>query len=130
MAGWQRQPAMVRAVNALMRALGGASIKLRIPAPTDGGKQRELGIAAAAYQEAELAPAMVRSTSGGQVEVLISSSALDLLMPAFGANDGANFLRQVQQIVYGDLVFTVTGVRAERFAGVEYMYRMTAISVS
>ncbi|MGZ4816873.1 MAG: hypothetical protein ACXVZV_15775 [Terriglobales bacterium] len=142
MAGWQRQPALVRAVNAMMCALGGASVKLRIPAASDEGTQRELGIAPPVYREAELAPVMVRESESKskvadrsvrtaqatQIEVLISSSALDALMPAFGVNDGASFLRLVRQIVYGSLVFAVTQVSEERFAGVTYLYRITAVS--
>ena len=142
MAGWQRQPALARAVNAMMRAMGGASVKLRIPASADGGTPRELGIAAATYQEAELAPVIVRETqkpkskaadrsvraTQAEIEVLISSSGLDSLMPAFGASDATIFLQMAKQIVYGDLVFAVTSVSAERFAGVAYMYRVTAVS--
>jgi len=143
MAGWQRQPALARAVNAMMRALGGATVTLRIPAATDGGTQRELGIAAAAYQEAEVAPVLVRevakskskaadegvrATQAQEIEVLISSSGLDMLMPAFGVTDGTGFLRMAKQIVYAGIVFSVTEVSADRFAGVEYMYRVTAVS--
>ena len=137
MAAWQRQPALVRAVNAMMRALGGAPVKLRIAAASDAGTQRELGIAAAAYEETELAPVLVRTvtadknvrpTATTQIEVLVASSAVEALIPAFGATDGESFLEMVRQIVYGDLVFAVTQVSAERFAGVAYMYRVTAVS--
>jgi hypothetical protein len=141
MAGWQRQPALVRAVNAMMRALGGGSVTLRLPAGADGGMQRELGIIAPVYQEIELAPVIVRETrsqdpkatersvrasQASEIEVLISSSALDALIPAFGVADGSSFLELVRQVVYGDVVFAVTQVSAERFAGVAYMYRITA----
>ncbi len=139
MAGWQRQPALVRAVNSMMRALGGATISLRFPAASDGGTQRELGITAATLQEAELGPVVVREsaesadkrvrgTQPRQIEALISSSTLDARLPAFGMNDGLSFLRHAQQLVYGGLVFTVTSVSAERFAGVTYMYRVAAVS--
>ena len=132
MAGGRRQPALVRAVNAMMRALGGASVKLRTPVASASGIERELGIDPSAYQEAQLAPVIVRNLNEKdgrqQIEVLISSSALDTLMPAVGTNDGWGLLRQVEQIVYADLVFAVTDVSADRFAGVAYMYHVTAVA--
>lgn len=132
MAGAGSQPALARAVNAMMRAMGGAAVKLRMPAATTSGTQRELGIVGSSYQEAEITPVIVRTPASKgeteQIEVLISSSALDALMPEFGATDGWSFLRMTQQIVYADRVFAVTGVSAERFAGVAYLYRVTATS--
>ena len=50
------------------------------------------------------------------------------LLPAFGMSDGSGFLRQAQQFVYEGMVFTVTDVSEERFAGVAYMYRVAAVS--
>jgi hypothetical protein len=137
MAVERRQPALARAANAMMRALGGAAVKLRIPVASTGGTRRELGIAPPMYQEIELAPVIVRETTADknvrptetfvvQIEVLISSSALDNVMPGFGATDGRSFLNSVQQIVYGELVFAVTEVSEDRFAGVAYMYHVTA----
>ncbi len=128
MAGWQRQPALVRAVNAMMRTLGGLSIKLRIPLGLDGGTQRELGIAAMAYQEVELGPVLMRESAAGRVEILISTTALDAVMQGFGAANGLSFLGMAKQIVYRDHVLTVTDVSAERFAGMAYMFRVTAVA--
>ena len=128
----RRQPALARAVNAMMRALGGASVKLRMPVASTSGVQRELGIAASAYQEVQLAPVIVRNLKERdgrrQIEVLISSSVLDTLTPAVGAADGWGFLRQVEQIVNADLVFAVTDVSADQFAGVAYLYHLTAVA--
>lgn len=122
---------MTRVVNAMMRALGGASVKLRTPVASTSGVQRELGIAASAYQEAQLAPVVVRDlkevNGREQIEVLISPSALDATMPAVGVSDGWTFLQQVEQIVYAERVFAVTDLSADRFAGVAYMYHVTAV---
>lgn len=136
MAGERRQPALARAANAMMRALGSSAVKLRIPVASTGGTQRELGLAPSLLQEAEVAPVIVRETTAAadknvrptQIEVLISSSTLDGVMPAFGATDGRTFLEGVQQVVYAGQVFEVTEVSEDRFAGVAYMYHVTAVA--
>jgi len=125
----------------MMRALGGASVRLRTPVASASGVARELGIDTSAYQETQLGPVIVREvtaaatsadknvrpTQASQIEVLISSSVLDALTPAVGQSDGLSFLQQVEQIVYEDLVFAVTAVSADRFAGVAYLYHVTAV---
>jgi hypothetical protein len=139
MAGERRSPALVRAVNALMRSLGGASVQLRIPVATADGLQRELGIAASACQGLQVAPVMVRHFQGPrsaakevdgreEIKIQISPSALDAVTPAVGMADGFAFLRSVEQVVYAERVFAVTDVSADRFAGVAYMYHVTAVA--
>jgi len=139
MAAGRRQPALVRAVNALTRALGGASVKLRLPVANASGVQRELGITGSAYQEVQVAPVVVRHLQGTvgpakevdgreEIEVLISPTALDAITPAVGIDDGWTFLCGVEQVVHADRVFCVTDVSADRFAGVAYMYHVTAVA--
>jgi hypothetical protein len=132
MAGERRQPALARAANAMMRGLGGTSVKLRLPVAATGGTQRELGIAAPVYQEAQLAPVIVRALGEvdgrQQIEVLIASSTLDAVLAGFGATDGSSFVRQVEQVVYAEQVFCVTDASDDRFAGVAYMHHLTAVA--
>ena len=130
MNGKERQPAMVRAVNAMTRALGGATGKLRIASTAVTGLERELGITATAYEEVELSPVVLRNLQAKegrqQVEMLVSSSSVDALMPACGVADGLEFLKRVQSLVCEERVYVVIEVTAERFAGVEYLYRVKA----
>jgi hypothetical protein len=127
-----RQSALVRAVNAMIRAMGGASMKLRIAAASTGSG-RELGVEAPLVQELQISPVIVRSLSrsGNErtVEVVISSSVLEGILLAYGSTDGAAFLRSAEQVLYGEDVFAITDVKVERFAGVEYLYRIRAASV-
>lgn len=131
MTKWQRQTALVRAVNGMMRALGGTWVKLRLPGGGAPGEERELGMTPAVYQEVELGPVVVRAVPSRdgreRVQALISANALDLLMPAFGETKGRKFLEQVSAIVYGNGVFQVTAVSAEKFGGLEYLYRVDAV---
>ena len=116
----------------MMRALGGSAVKLRIRAASTAATQRELGIAPSVFEEVEIAPVVVRDAAANksvrptQIEVLISSNTVEGVMPAFGATDGRAFLYSVQQVVYANHVFTVTEVSEDRFAGVAYMYHVTA----
>ena len=134
MAGERREPALVRAVNALMRAVGGGTVTLCTPMVSTGGTQRELGISGSTYQEQPVTPAVVRQLKEAdgrqQIEVLISASVLDATLPEVGIGDGWAFLRSVEQVVYGDLVFSVTDVSADRFGGRAYLYHVTAVASS
>jgi hypothetical protein len=129
MSGGQRQAAVIRATNALIRALGGASVKVRVAQGVAEGMQRELGLAATGYQELELSPVLLRNIGGEheEVEMLVSASVLNQAMPACGVADGMEFLKTVQTIVSGGQVYVMTEVSAERFAGVDYLYRVKAI---
>lgn len=130
MSAEQRQNAMVRAANALTRAVGGAAVMLQVVTSAPQGYERELGVTAAGCQELELSPVVLRnkdvSDGRANVEMLVSVHALDALMPACGVADPMEFLKRVRSIVSGGRVFTVTEVSAERFAGVEYLYRVKA----
>jgi hypothetical protein len=134
MAGGQRQPALARAVNSMMRALGGACVVLRTPLASPDGVNRELGITASLYQDAQVAPVIVRNLTEKdgrqQIEVLISASALDALMPAVGVAGKWDFLRSVEQVVFAQKTFAVTDVSADRFAGMAYLFHVTAVASS
>jgi hypothetical protein len=123
-----RQAVLVRAVDAMTRAMGGATVKLHVPAALSG-TARELGMEPALMQELELSPVLIKAAQtanqGAAIQVLISSSVLERIA---SGSDGATFLRGVRQIVYGEAVFVVADVATERFAGVEYLYRVTAVS--
>jgi hypothetical protein len=126
-----RQRVLVRAVNAMIRAIGGAAVKIRlVSAGTASNLERELGVIAAVRDEMEIAPVVVRSvgvTQGRErIEVLISTSTLEPLMLAHGVTDGRDWLRTSDRLVYEGRAFSVIAVESESFAGLEYMYRVEA----
>jgi hypothetical protein len=127
-----RQAVLVRAVNAMVRAMGGAAITLRIPMASPG-TSRELGLETALVQEVELSPVVVRhrkQTGKSQdVEAVISSSVVESALATYGQTDATAFLRSAEQMTFAGEVFVVTGVKAERFAGVEYLYRLSATGI-
>lgn len=133
MDGKQRQPAVARAANAMIKALGGATVRLRIASAAADGLESELGITATTCQEIEVSPVVVRNLDAKngreQIEVLMSSNTLDLMIPASGIANGMEFLNKVQAILCDERIYIVTRVSAERFAGVEYMYRLKALRI-
>ena len=130
MATWERQPAIVRATNALIRTLGGTSVRLRVSGGTSAGTERELGITSAAYEELEVCPVVLRRMQSedtrDRIEVVISAGTLEKLTNGSGAGAALEFLKLVVAVVYGDDVFQITNVSAETFGGLEYMYRVRA----
>lgn len=130
MTNQQKQTALIRAVNGMMRAMGGTTVKLRVANGTAAGTERELGMTGPAYQEVELGPVVVRNLarkdSVRTIQVLVSASALDQLMPAMGATSGRQFLEKVSAIVVGEDVFQMMSVDTESFGGLEYMFRVNA----
>jgi hypothetical protein len=125
-----RQTVLARAVNAMVRAMGGGSVQLRIPAAVPG-VERELGITAQLSEEVEVGPVVIRELGPkegrAQLQVLISTGVLQPLLEARGGVSGLALLKLVNSLVYGGRVFVVTEVSAETFGGLEYMWRMTAL---
>jgi hypothetical protein len=125
-----RQTMLARAVNAMVRAMGGDSVKLRMPVATTG-LERELGMTAQLAEEIEVGPAVIRELGlkdgRAQVQVLISANSMQPLMDARGEVSGLAMLKRVESLLYGDRVFRVTGVSAETFAGMEYLWRLEGV---
>ncbi len=125
-----RQTMLARAVNAMVRAMGGGSVKLRIPTAT-GGLERELGMTAQLAEEIAVGPVVVREFSlkdgRAQVQLLISASSMQAVMDARGEVSGLAMLKSVESLVYCEREFRVTGVTAETFVGMEYLWRIEAV---
>lgn len=121
---------LVRAVNAMMRALGGATVQLRVPTNATSGIDRELGLSPALLDEIELAPVVVRNlaTKDGraQIEVLMSANGLDAVLAARGGGCARNLLKTVESVRHHGRLFQVTELSADSFAGLEYMFRIKA----
>ena len=126
-----RQTVLVRAMNTMVRALGGGPVTLRVPSGAVAGLERELGITAPALEDLEVGPVVVRKlvekAGRARVEVIVSTSSLAPLLAARGEDSAYLLLKSAESLMYEGRVFRVTEVGAESFGGVEYMYRMTAV---
>lgn len=125
-----RQSVLVRAVNAMVRALGGGWVKLRVPSAAVAGLERELGITPPALDEIEIGPVVVRQLDSregrAQVQVIVAASSLEGVLAARGEVSAYSLLKVAESLIYQERVFRVTEVSAESFGGMEYMYRLTA----
>ena len=129
-----RESVLVRAVDSMLRALGGTEVTLRFPQPAAGDeRQAELGLVAHGSQEARIAPVVVnrklpeRGSMKRQVEVLISSSTMAQLVQQRGEQDARAALKSAISVDYAGTTWSVAEVDAETFAGIEYLYRVTAV---
>lgn len=127
----ERQTVLVRAVNAMVRAMGGGSVRLRLPSSAPLGLERELGIAPSLEEEIEIGPVVVRTLEAkegrARVQLVIAASSLDPVMVARGESNGYALLKNAVSMMYGDCVFRVTEVSTEEFGGLEYMWRVTGV---
>lgn len=126
-----RQTVLVRAMNTMVRALGGGPMTLRVPSAAVVGLERELGMTAPALEELEVGPVVVRKLADkagrSRVEVIVSASSLAPLLAARGEDSAYLLLKSAESLMYEQHVFRVTEVSAESFGGVEYMYRVTGV---
>ena len=124
-----KQTVLARAVNAMVRAMGGGSVKFRLPTATTG-IERELGLSAPLAEEIEVGPVVVREIGlkdgRAQIQVLVSANSLQSVMDARGEVSGLGMLKCAESVSYGERVFRVTSVSAETFGGMEYMWRVAA----
>lgn len=125
--------AVLRATDALLRALGGDQVALVFPIPTTGGSNAELGLSDPGVQTLPLSPAVVRTLSAPssgpsrRVEFLLSASAVANAVDAAGA-DSASVLFDLALGVQceGELLH-IESVNTEYFAGTAYLYRVIAV---
>jgi hypothetical protein len=122
-----RSQAPRRAAAAMLRALGGAEIVLRVSAPMGTVDTRGLGLQQYEISEVRLTPAIVRQVKGApspQWEALLPATEVETkLGPDAGTIAAA--LHQNAEIVWNDKTLRIRDVSTEVFANCEYLYRIT-----
>ena len=124
----------VRAAEAMLEALGGTQATLLFPAaglPGDAGSQ--LGMLDPGVVQAPIAPVIVRelpTESNGprrRIELVMGRSALSDVLSQRNVASGEVLLQTALGVLWQGEVFHIEGFVIERFAGVEYLYRVTAV---
>ena len=126
--------AVVRAADAMLRALGGDTVAMVFPlVALANDPSAQLGLADPGVHQVSLSPVVVRSlpspNSGPRrrLEFLISSTAVDAaIISQNAASAGALFDSALGLNYDGDL-FHIEGVISEYFAGTKYLYKVTAV---
>jgi len=126
--------ALLRAADALMRALGGETVILVLPAtatPSDVGGQ--LGLVDPGVQQIVITQAAARELETGnlgprrRVEFTVAASAIAEQLPGLGIGTAEQLFQSVMGISYGGDLFHVESVAPESFAGTVCFYVVTAV---
>jgi hypothetical protein len=126
--------AVLRAADALLRALGGDQIGLVLPLPTETGSDTaQLGLTDPGVQLLTISPVVVRTlpapSAGPRVrlEFLISASAVANAVDEEGADSAQALFDLALGIQHQADLFHIESMNTEYFAGTAYLYRVVAV---
>ncbi len=126
--------AVLRAADALLRALGGDEIGLVLPLPTEtGSDSTQLGLTDPGVQQLTISPVVVRTLpapNGGprvRLEFLISASAVANAVDEEGADSAEALFDLALGIQHQADLFHIESVSTEYFAGTAYLYRVVGV---
>jgi hypothetical protein len=126
--------AVMRAADAMLRALGGDQIGLVLPLPTETSNASfQLGLSDPGAQQVTLSPVVVRnlaaSAAGPRVrlEFLLSAAAVANAVEAQGAASAEALFDAALAIQYQADLFHIERVSTDYFAGVAYLYHVVAV---
>jgi hypothetical protein len=122
----------MRMADALLESLGGTSVALRYPVTAQAGQDAEqLGLAAPAFEDVALAPAVFRrlnaqiATDGTAVyELLVSASAVNAQMALLGLSSVTDLFAAGLGIVVRGTLLAVLAVTSSEAFGQAYLYRI------
>lgn len=125
---------MLRAADAMLRALGGDQIELVLPLPTETSNASfQLGLADPGAQQVTISPVVVRNlAASGQgprvrLEFLLSASAVADAVEAQGAVSAEALFDAALAIQYQADLFHIESMSTDYFAGVAYLYHVVAV---
>jgi len=134
MAGGICGSALVRAADAMLKALGAESVCLLLPATAMAGDAAgQLGLVDPGVQEIVISPVVVRALSTGNVgprrrlEFTLPASAIADQLPRLGMKEADDLFNAVLGLNYGSDVFHIETVVPESFAGTACFYVVTAV---
>jgi hypothetical protein len=125
--------ALVRAADAMLRSLGGQALSLVFPMvtfPDDPAAQ--LGLADPGVEEVELAPVVIRNlraeSHGTRVrfEFLVPASVVLAKVEDRNVESPESFFESALGVVHDGRLLRIETVDPEWFAGIAYLYRVTA----
>ena len=124
----------MRAADAMLRALGGDQVSLVLPlSGQSGGSNAELGLDDPGVQQVVIWPVVVRALSVPEtgprrrLEFLLSASAVANTVEGAGFPSADELFNSALAIQYQADLFHIESTSTERFAGVAYLYRITAV---
>ena len=123
--------AVRRAADGMLRALGATQMTLRLANPSSGDTRSQLGLEPPPAEDVQIVPALIESLAPQangkrRYEIIVSAKALHPVAESHGVVDIPTWLLQAQGILHDNRLLRVDSVRVDRFAGLEYLYHITA----
>lgn len=126
-----RSFSMLRAADAMLFALGGSTVTLRLPgAPVEHDPRA--GLRETPAEEVEVGPAVVRRIADvdgrRRLEVLVSATALRALADLRNSDTPEVLLATALGVVRDAALLRIERVDTDIFAGAAYLYRLIVFS--
>ena len=123
--------AMARSAEAMLRVVGSTVVHVLRPQVLTGTlQQRELGQTQPQYADIAIGPAVVNAENvpptSMKIDVLLPARAVNRQAQAEGVESGTAWLAGARGILYQGTLLRISDVKASVFAGVEYLYHVTA----
>ena len=124
--------AAVRAADVLLRAMGGRTVLLRIPAPAVAADVTEqLGIATPAFQDLPLRPVVYRKAratvaegKAAKWEMLVSASVIENLVGSLTYASASVLFAAAYGVLSDDELLEIVSATEEQVFGQPYVYRL------
>ncbi len=125
---------LVRAADALLRALGGDTVSLVLPATaTASDAAGQLGLVDPGVHEISVSPVVTRELVTGnlgprrRIEFTLPASVIVDQLSALGMGTAEDLFGNALGLNYGGDMFHIEKVVPENFAGTVYLYVVTAV---
>ena len=126
--------ALSRAADALLKALGGETVSLLLPATaTASDSAGQLGLVDPGVQEILISPVVTRALVTGnlgprrRIEFTLPASVIAQQLPALGMGTAEELFNAALGLNYEGDVFHIEKVVPESFSGTAYFYVVTAV---
>ena len=124
--------AAVRAADVLLRAMGGRTVMLRMPAPAVAADVTEqLGIATPAFQDLPLRPVVYRKAratvaegKAAKWEMLVSASVIENLVGSLTYASASVLFAAAFGVLSDDELLEIVSATEEQVFGQPYVYRL------
>jgi hypothetical protein len=124
--------AAVRAADVLLRAMGGRTVMLRMPAPAVAADVTEqLGIATPAFQDLPLRPVVYRKAratvaegKAAKWEMLVSASVIESLVGSLAYASASVLFATAYGVLSDDELLEIESGTEEQVFGQPYVYRL------
>jgi hypothetical protein len=121
-----------RTADTLLRAAGGRTVLLRMPAPASPLASEQLGLATPYFQDVPLAPVAFRKArtpmtpgKAARTELLVSATTVEATTGTLDYNSAATLFAEALGIVIDDELFAIESATTEQAFGKPYLYRLT-----